>query len=130
MVDGRYAYLGTAVEYPITLIDGKESVVGGIEVINSSITKILSTPVGSRLFLREYGSRINELIFEPNDAILLRLLRTNILGALTKWETRAKFLDVNMSTGDDMVLCDIKYRILRSNEFNSFVYPIYKSLIW
>lgn len=130
-----YEYLGTALEYPIRIVNGRPAIASGIRVIENSIIKILTTPVGSRFFLREYGCRIDRIIFEPNDEILLRMLRAEILLALSKWETRAKFLDVFCVGGTlpgkgDVVLCVIKYQVLPSNEINSFVYPIYKSLVW
>ncbi len=125
-----YAYIGTAVTYPITLNKGRLQTSSGLSVIENSIVKILTTPIGTRFFLPEYGCRLTELQFEPNDEILIRELRVFVLDALTKWETRAEFIDVETMLITDAVICVIQYRILQSNEVNSFVWPFYKNLIY
>lgn len=39
----------------------------GNEHLRQSVTDILSTPVGSRVLLREYGSRLFSLLDNPQD---------------------------------------------------------------
>lgn len=125
-----YAYLGSAVTYPITLVKGRLQVTTGLSVIENSIVKILTTPIGTRYFLPEYGCKLVELQFEPNDEVLIRELRVYMLDALRKWETRAEFYDVETILITDMVVCIIQYRILQSNQIESFIYPYYKNLIY
>lgn len=56
--------------------------------IRQSIRDILTTPVGSRLMRREYGSLIPELIDYPtNQANLLRLNNASLM-AILRWEPR------------------------------------------
>lgn len=58
----------------------------GMERINQSINHILSTRIGTRFFLPDFGSKLYTLIFEPNDFILYDLLKRYIKEALEKWE--------------------------------------------
>ncbi len=65
------------------------------ERINDSIHLILATRVGERLFNPEFGSRIPELVFEPNTTVLHRLLKMYTVGALERWEKRINILAVD-----------------------------------
>lgn len=63
--------------------------------IRQSIRDILTTPIGSRVMRREYGSMLAELIDQPlNDATLLRAYAASVM-AITRWEPRVRVLRVN-----------------------------------
>lgn len=127
----KESYLGTALSYPIEVNEfGRVKTVTGRAVIPQSISNILSTPLGSRYFLPEYGSQIQELLFEPNDEILKALLTHYIGNALALWEKRIKVEEISIEmTSTERVNCVIIYRILQSNEIDSFIYPFYRELI-
>lgn len=58
--------------------------------ISQSIQDILTTPRGSRLMRRDYGSDLFELIDQPQSAALsLRLMAATVM-ALSTWEPRIK----------------------------------------
>ncbi|GAB5125463.1 TPA: GPW/gp25 family protein [Escherichia coli] len=60
----------------------------GNEHLRQSVTDILSTPVGSRVLLREYGSRIFSLLDNPQDDFTrVRIVRETVT-ALERWEPR------------------------------------------
>ena len=59
-----------------------------ITLINESIRQILGTPVGSRVMRRDFGSRIHELLFEPNDQVLQSLAIKYAYEDVIKWEKR------------------------------------------
>lgn len=60
----------------------------GIEHLRQSIRDILTTPLGSRVMRRDYGSRIFELIDAPmNRATLLQIYAATV-EALGRWEPR------------------------------------------
>lgn len=58
--------------------------------IAQSIRDILTTPIGSRVMLREYGSRIPELVDRPLNALLDVELHAAVAEALDRWEPRFK----------------------------------------
>lgn len=69
--------------------------------IRQSIGDILTTPVGSRLMRREYGSLIPELIDHPgNAANRLRLMSASIM-AILRWEPRVIVQSSALSIGLD-----------------------------
>ena len=123
-------YLGKAIKHPIELVSGRAELIGGYNIINQSIRDILSTPVGTRLMLPEYGSRLDEMAFEPNDSVLAGALRMLIAEALGAWEKRTRFVSVDVSVDGNVANCMIYHQPLASNEIQSFVFPFYKSLTY
>jgi len=123
-------YLGVGMKYPATTVNGKAKLIEKEELVKQSIFIILATPIGSRFMLPEYGSQLEELLFEQNDTLLENLLRLYIAQALEKWEKRIKFVSVSFLHEEAMVKCIIKYRLLYGNEIDSFIYPFYRRLKW
>lgn len=122
------SYLGVGLSSPVVLATGKATTITGTELINASILRILGTPVGTKFFLREYGSRLHELPFKQNDPSLVPLARTFIKEALRNWEGRIEVSKVDIVQDDNQMLCSIEYRVLASNEISTFVYPFYSSI--
>jgi phage baseplate assembly protein W len=61
---------------------------GGDSHLLQSIADILTTPVGSRVMRRDYGSLLFELIDQPDNARTRLRLFAAIAIALGKWEPR------------------------------------------
>ncbi|MDN3562113.1 GPW/gp25 family protein [Vreelandella neptunia] len=62
----------------------------GIDHIRQSIADIITTPIGSRVMRRDYGSLVPELIDRPmNDALLMQVYAATII-AVTQWEPRVR----------------------------------------
>ena len=60
----------------------------GIEHIQQSVRDILTTPIGSRVMRRDYGSLLPELIDAPlTDATLLQAYAATVM-AIIRWEPR------------------------------------------
>lgn len=97
------------------------------ERIADSIHIILSTRIGERPFNPEFGSRLPELVFEPNDEILRRLLLFYTSEALKRWERRIEILRVvlldNYNDDRNTIGVQIEYTIRNSHIRGSYVYP-------
>ncbi|MGL5028679.1 MAG: GPW/gp25 family protein [Wolbachia pipientis] len=74
---------------------GKE--LEGIEHLKQSIVNILTTPIGSRIMRREYGSRLFELIDRPINRDFTLEIYAATAKALQKWETRFKLEKVKIT---------------------------------
>lgn len=122
------AYLGVGLKYPTELIGGSVQYVSGLSLVQQSITTILNTPKGTKFLLPEFGSRLRELIFEPNDEVLEDLLGTFIYEAIRDWEKRVEYIKTTFTQHNNVTFCEITYRVLASNEVDSFVYPFYRQL--
>jgi len=56
--------------------------------IKQSIANILSTPLGSRVMRRDYGSRLFERIDQPINGELIAEIYSDIVEAISTWEPR------------------------------------------
>ncbi|XEI33361.1 GPW/gp25 family protein [Aeromonas veronii] len=69
---------------------------GDTDHIVQSIHTILTTPVGSRVMRREFGSELADLIDQPqHDATRLRLMAATV-HAITLWEPRVRLTRVEL----------------------------------
>lgn len=69
----------------------------GIDHLRQSIGDILSTPIGSRVMRRDYGSRLFELVDRPTNAAFFVELYAATAEALDKWEPRIRVTAVDAS---------------------------------
>lgn len=60
----------------------------GVEHLRQSVRDILETPIGSRVMLREYGSRLFELIDDPVDQRFAVEVFQAVAEAINRWEPR------------------------------------------
>lgn len=124
-------YLGMGLTFPIQLTaSGAWQKQSGEALIIQSIHRLLSTPQGTRFYLPEYGSRLHELLFVPNDTIVIQLLKTFITDAITAWEGRVKVVGVQVESFGNRLDCQIQCKILQSNEIISFIYPYYRNIVF
>lgn len=124
----QYAYLGSAIKSPLSIQRGRAAAVTGTETVRQAIERLLSTQKGTVFFSREYGSRIQEMLFEQNTDVATEMLRFYIFEAIRDWEPRVRFMDCQTTVQDNLVSCLVRYRILATNEIQTFVYPFYRSL--
>ena len=67
---------------------------GGLDHLRQSIRDILTTPIGTRVMRRDYGSRIFSLVDAPMNRTTLLELYAATAEALEKWEPRLKLESV------------------------------------
>lgn len=72
--------------------------VGGIEHLRQSIRDILTTPIGSRVMRRDYGSRLFDLIDAPYSAATKLGIIAATVEALMLWEPRIEVEEVALRT--------------------------------
>lgn len=58
------------------------------DAINKSVVTILGTRKGSRPFRRNFGSYVNDILFDPMDDVTVKRLRREIVDAIQEWEPR------------------------------------------
>ena len=77
---------------------------GGIDHLRQSIRDILTTPIGSRVMRRDYGSRLFELIDAPMNRSTLLNIYAATAEALATWEPRFKLQSVVASSASPGVV--------------------------
>lgn len=132
-----FDFLGKGLKYPFRF----QSIAGGTEVsiatsreqehIRESILQILGTRPGERFMNPEFGSRLNDLVFEQNDEVLKGLIRHYVIDAIRRWEKRVVITDVYF--GDNAINIDrnllpvcISFRVVNSQIDGSMVYPFHR----
>lgn len=65
-----------------------------------SIGDILTTPIGSRVMRRDYGSMLFDLIDQPLNGATRLLIYASVALALRRWEPRLRLRRVTLSTED------------------------------
>lgn len=66
--------------------------------IKQSIANILTTPIGSRIMRRDYGSRIFEKIDRPINGELVAEIYSDVVEALFIWEPRFEVEQVTVKS--------------------------------
>ena len=84
------------------------------DLIKDNILQILLTNPGERVRLPEFGSRLRELVFEPNDAILEGLAKIYIKEAIERWEDRIEFTGLDFVSDDH----ELKFGVHFTYRFN------------
>ena len=69
--------------------------------LQQSIADILTTPLGSRLGRRTYGSLLPSLIDKPDNGPTRLRCYSAIASALMKWEPRLRVTRVGITSGDN-----------------------------
>lgn len=68
--------------------------------IKQSITNILTTPLGSRIMRRDFGSRLFERIDQPINGELIAEIYSDIVEAISTWEPRFEVEQVILQSID------------------------------
>lgn len=94
--------------------------------IRQSIADILTTPLGSRVMRRDYGSLLPDLIDAPlNDATHLQACAA-VTAALIRWEPRVRLDRVQLSMGEQpsQAVLDVEGSRIDTNEPLSLRVPL------
>ena len=62
--------------------------IGDADHLRQSVADILTTPIGSRVMRRDYGSLVPALIDQPHNPALASRINAAAVSALMRWEPR------------------------------------------
>lgn len=72
----------------------------GLDHLRQSIRDILTTPIGSRIMRRDYGSRLFQLIDAPINRDTITDIYAATAEALLKWEPRIDVTQVKITSAE------------------------------
>jgi len=131
MAETQRSFLGVGWKFPIQVTpDGKIAQARYETRIEESIYLILSTSVGQRLMLPDFGCGIHDLVFAPNNSATLAAVAQRVRRALVSFEPRIDVLAIHPETAPEtpnLLLIRINYRIRSNNTQSNLVYPFYLS---
>jgi phage baseplate assembly protein W len=123
-------FLGVGWAFPVSVdARGRIALARHDRDVEQAMLMILLTPKGQRVMRPEFGCRIHELIFSPNDANTWGLAEYYVEEALRFWEPR---IEVNAviarSDPENMerMLVSIDYTIKATLDRRTLVYPFYR----
>jgi phage baseplate assembly protein W len=124
-------YIGQGLAFPLQVNpQGGIALASGERDVEQAIRIILSTAPGERVMRPEFGCRIHELVFAPQDAATESLVVYYVEEALAQWEPRIDVQEVDVSADpgrDGALLVEIKYRVKDTHDERSIVYPFFLS---
>jgi len=122
-------FIGRGFSFPLQLDPrGRLSLTNGESEIAQAIKIILETAPGERMMRPEFGCRIHELVFAPNNASTRALAEHYIRQALDRWEPRINIKAIEITTDrdrDGVLQIEIKYQVKDTYAERSIVYPFY-----
>ena len=123
-------FIGTGIVFPIVVnADGNVDIVDGIPLLEASIKTILYWPQSQRFFNAAFGSRLFQVIEEPNDLVSKVLIRAFIIEAINNWEKRVIVKDLNLvRSNDTTIILELTYIIRSTNTEQAMTFPFYKNI--
>ncbi len=123
-------FLGNGWSFPPEFSSGGAEVemVSGEEDIKQSIWIILSTSLGERCMLLDFGCELEDFLFEEGGQRLVRDLQEVVYNALLIQEPRIKLDEVKVEdpgTVPGLIHISVGYTVQRTNNRFNLVYPFY-----
>ena len=75
----------------------------GMDQIKSDLLVLLLTNPRERVMLADFGTPLNRLVFEPNDAGTLVQVKDLIANSIRNWEPRIAVQDIEVSNNVDTI---------------------------
>lgn len=91
--------------------------ISDLEHLRQSINNILTTPIGSRIMRREYGSKLFQRLDAPMTGELIAEIYADVVEALFNYEPRFKVTNVTVvSIEDGHLILDLIGKYLLTGE--------------
>jgi phage baseplate assembly protein W len=107
---------------------GRIATVSGEQEIEEAIRIVLMTSPGQRVMRPEFGCRLNEIVFAPNNAQTIAQAERFVRLALGRWEPRIQIEQVTARPDTEdtaRLLIEVRYTIRSTHSNRSLVYPFY-----
>ncbi len=121
--------IGSGWAFPLKVDpQGGIALTGERDEIEQSILIILGTAIGTRVMRPTFGSRLQELVFAPNNNQTAAQARRFVEDALGMWEPRIRVQEVVAKPHEQQENClviAITYEVKTTHDRRSLVYPFY-----
>jgi phage baseplate assembly protein W len=98
------------------------------EDIQEAIKIIISTSMGERVMMPEFGCGIYDYVFESPNTTTLSLIEESVRTSLVLWEPRIELSNVSASIDEhegNKLLIEVSYMVRSTNSEYNLVYPFY-----
>ncbi len=130
-MDNKKSFLGIGWGFPPEFDIEQESVrmIADEKDIESSLHILLTTRLGERVMLPDYGCNLDELLFEGLNRTLITYVLELIKTAILYHEPRIDIIKLDISETDPLegkLIIEIDYRIRATNSRMNVVFPFYR----
>ncbi|MCY1718977.1 GPW/gp25 family protein [Prolixibacteraceae bacterium Z1-6] len=130
-MDAYKSFLGTGWSFPPEFKKETKGVkmLQDEDDIKSSLEILLTTRLGERIMVPDYGCNLNELLFKPLNLALKIYVIDLIKTAILYHEPRMEITKISISQSDDLsgkLFINIDYIIRVTNSRKNMVFPFYK----
>jgi len=131
-MDTKDSFLGRGWGFPPEFSKSTKSVLltEDEEDIQKSLEILLSTRLGERIMVPDYGCNLDELLFKPLNLTLKTYVTDLIRTAILYHESRIDVEKIQIEPGTDndgLLLISIDYRVRTTNSRKNLVFPFYQS---
>ncbi len=92
--------------------------------IRQNVVQILSTRLGERTMLRNFGSRLPGLVQEPNSEVLAKIAESQAREALAAWEPRIIVTTSRVDGAEGELHLYLEYIYSNTGETDQLGFPI------
>ena len=121
--------IGVGWAFPVGIERGRIAMARRERDIEEAMQIILLTPKGQRPMRPEFGCKIHDLLFAPNDATTAGLAAYYVEDALNMWEPRIRLLRVQAAPdpdNDGRLLITVYYEVKATYDRRTLVFPYYR----
>jgi uncharacterized protein len=121
--------IGVGWAFPVGVERGRIALARRERDIEEAMRIILLTPKGQRPMRPDFGCKIHELLFAPNDATTAGLASYYVEDALTMWEPRIRVQRVQAvpdADNDGRLLITVFYEVKATYDRRTLVFPYYR----
>lgn len=127
----KASFLGTGWAFPPEFdVEQKQvKMISDEEDIKSSLHVLLTTKLGERVMLPDFGCNLEELLFESLDRTLITYVVELIKTAILYHEPRIDVLKIDISETEPLegkLMIEITYRVRATNSRRNMVFPFYR----
>jgi phage baseplate assembly protein W len=98
--------------FKITPITGDITPVRNERAVKKALINLIQTPVGTRPFAPEYGTRIYDYLFEPADQQTELQLNDDLAQAIERYEPRARLVAIETNIQENGIEIKIEYYVV------------------
>lgn len=124
--NANIAAIGIGAIFPIELEENDQGqtgwypVYGDSKLIEENIKALLLYEIGQRLRQEDFGTRLIEVLEEPNTSALSFLIREYIMQALNKYESRVRITKISSTRLNQKLHILLEFKIIELN-LDSFI---------
>ncbi len=107
-----FAFSDLALSFKVNPITGDIPPARNESAVKKALINLIRTPVGSRPFNPEYGTRVYDYLFEPADTQTELRLNDDLAQAIERFEPRAKLVAIETSMQENGIEIKIEYYVV------------------